>query len=114
MRARKLAYRYHPSNDAERAIVLKYFPPRDFGAITVTYEGITLNAEQAAIDWDLVKNMNYEDGFGGDVLTLTVANPDSGKTSSKKVKLPGIKPRRDELKQSLGMYKHRHEVSRQG
>lgn len=109
-----LAYRYHPANDAERAIVLKYFPPRDFGALTVTYEGITLNADQTDIGWHLVKNMNYEDGFGGDVLTLTVADPDSGKTSSKKVKLPGVKPRRDELKQSLGMYKHRHEVSRQG
>ncbi|WP_082565264.1 M48 family metalloprotease [Duganella sp. Root1480D1] len=108
-----LAYRYHPSNDAERAIVLKYFPPRDFGPIVVAYDGITVNADQSNFDWDQVTNMNYEDGYGGDVLTLTLADPHSGKTSSKKVKLPGLKPQRDELKQALGMYKQRHAVSRQ-
>lgn len=108
-----LAYRYRPSNDAEREHVLKYFPSRDFGSITVAYDGITVHADQASFSWDQVRNMNYEDGFGGDVLTLTLADPDTGKTSSKKVKLPGVKPQRDELKQALGMYKQRHEVSRQ-
>ncbi|WP_028100428.1 M48 family metallopeptidase [Pseudoduganella violaceinigra] len=109
-----LAYRYLPASEEERALVLKHFPPRDFGSIAVAYDGVTVTAGQMAIGWDLIKNMNYEDGYGGDVLTLTIVDPSSGKSSSKKVKLPGIKPMREQLKQALGMYKQRHEVARQG
>lgn len=108
-----LAYRYLPANDAERAIVLKYFPPQDFGAVLVAYDGVTVTKDQTTYGWDQIKGINYEDGMGGDVLKLTVEDPGSGKSSTAKVKLPGIKPRREELKQALGGYRHRHQVARQ-
>ncbi|WP_170298734.1 M48 family metallopeptidase [Massilia eburnea] len=108
-----LAYRYLPSNEQELAIVLKYFPPQDFGAVAVAYDGVTVAKDQSNYGWDQIKGINYEDGYGGDVLKLTVKDPGSGKTSTKKVKLPGIKPHRELLKQTLGGYRHRHQVSRQ-
>jgi len=108
-----LAYRYLPSNEQELAIVLKYFPPQDFGAIAVAYDGVTVAKVQSTYTWDQIKGINYEDGYGGDVLKLTVEDPSTGKSSTKKVKLPGIKPQREQLKQALGGYRHRHQVARQ-
>jgi len=108
-----LAYRYLPSNERELAIVLKYFPLRHFDAISVAYDGITVATDQSTYAWDEIKGINYEDGYGGDVLKLTVEDPGTGKSSTKKVKLPGIKPHRELLKQTLGGYRHRHQVSRQ-
>jgi len=113
-----LAYRYEPANDAETAIVLKYFPPVKFQlkkdqALVVTYAGLILPGETKVMSWDSVTNLKYEDGYGGDVLEIT--HPEKSWLGSKttKVKLPGIKKERDSLKAVLGHYLQRHRIMRQ-
>ncbi len=112
-----LAYRYLPETDEEREIVLKYFPVRFFPLnkdkqLTVTYEGLELPDEVTQLGWDDVQNMEYEDGYGGDVLKLTLTEKGVFGSKTTKVKLPGIKPQRDLLKAALGQYWHRHKVAR--
>jgi Zn-dependent protease with chaperone function len=111
-----LAYRYLPDNEAELAIVLKYFPSQAFALdkgkeLTVNYDGLVL-PDQETLGWSEVKNIEYEDGFGGDVLKLTLTEKGVFGSKTNKVKLPGIKPQRDALKAALGQYWHRHKVAR--
>jgi Zn-dependent protease with chaperone function len=113
-----LAYRYEPKNDAELAIVLKYFPPVIFPlkgdkAIEITYQGIICPGEAAVLSWDNVTNFSYEDGYGGDV--LKIEHPEKSWLGAKttKVKLPGIRKQREQFKAVLGHYWQRHQIMRQ-
>jgi Zn-dependent protease with chaperone function len=112
-----LAYRYLPANEAERALVEKYFPPQAFvlkgdKRIVVACDGLTLPADDSFLAWDTVKNVQYEDGMGGDVLKFTITERGVFGDKTVKVKLPGIKPARALLKAALGNYWHRHKVAR--
>jgi Zn-dependent protease with chaperone function len=114
---RTLAYRYVPDNDTERALVLRYFPPVQFPlkgqlAIAVSYSGLQLPGKPDELSWDEVKNLAYENGFGGDVLTITLHEKGLLGAKTTKVKLPGIGKQREPFKVALGVYQHRHEVMR--
>jgi Zn-dependent protease with chaperone function len=113
-----LAWRYEPANDAERAIVLKYFPPLSFALkkeqrLEISYAGLSLPGEPELLSWDRVDDLNYTDGMGGDV--LEIIHPEKGLIGRKttKVKLPGISKQRDHVKQALGHYWQRHKAMRQ-
>ena len=108
-----LAYRYEPANEAEQAIVLKYFPPVPFELkggqrVEITYAGPILPEQTEVLPWSKIANFKYEDGFGGDV--LRIEHQEKGLLGSKttKVKLPGIKKERARFKQVLGHYWQRH------
>jgi len=114
---RTLAYRYVPDNDTERALVLRYFPPVQFPlkgqlAVAVSYSGLQLPGKPGELSWDEVKNLAYENGFGGDVLTITLHEKGLLGAKTNKVKLPGIGKQREPFKNALGVYRHRHEVMR--
>ena len=113
-----LSYRYEPANEAERAIVLKYFPPVTFELkggkrIALTYAGPILPEQTETLSWDKVTKLNYVDGFGGDL--LRIEHPEKGWLGAKttKVKLPGIKKERARFKEVLGRYWQRHQYMRQ-
>lgn len=110
-----LAYRYRPDTDAERDVVEQFFPEKIFSLgqdkrLVIDYEGLDL-PDGARLKWREVSNIKYEDGIGGDVLTLTLFEKGVIGNKSTKVKLPGVKPQRELLKQVLGMYWHRHKVA---
>lgn len=112
---RDLAYRYRPRNDAERDIVLKYFPPQVFrltngSEIGVHYEGLDM-PDDTTLAWSEIKDLKYEDGIGGDVLTVELKEKALIGNKSTKAKLPGIKPQRGQLQAALGHYMHRHRVA---
>jgi Zn-dependent protease with chaperone function len=111
-----LAFRYRPDGDAERAIVLKHFPPQVFELkrgkrFQVAYDGLTLPGEEEFIAWQDIKDLKYTEGFGGDLLTILRTERGLFGQKTAKVKLPGIKAKRDELGAALGAYWHRHKVS---
>ncbi|GGC63003.1 M48 family metallopeptidase [Undibacterium terreum] len=113
-----LAYRYEPANDEELAIVLKYFPTIAFDLkkdqqIIISYAGITAPG-QNEIPWDSVNKTKYEDGIGGDV--LTIEHPEKGFFGAKttKIKLPGLGKQKENFKAAFGHYWQRHQVMRRG
>lgn len=113
-----LAYRYVPSNDAERAIVLRYFPNVTFELrkderVEISYEGLRLPETLELLSWDDVTNFQYEDGMGADVLTITLTEKGMLGAKTKKVKLRGISKQREAFKETLGRYWHRHKTMRQ-
>jgi len=113
-----LAYRYEPANEAERAIVLKYFPDVAFAlkggkTFGVTYAGPVLPERGEPLSWNSVANLKYEDGsFSADV--LTIEHPEKGWLGAKttKVKLPGLGKQKERFKAILGHYWQRHQVMR--
>ena len=112
-----LAYRYEPANAQEEQIVLKYFPPVAFElkkgqSIQITYAGIVQPKTGELLGWDMVKGLNYTDGYGSD--TLTITHPEKKMIGNKTtaIKLPGIAKQRDQFKNTLGMYWERHQVMR--
>jgi Zn-dependent protease with chaperone function len=117
MHEQSLAFRYEPANETEAALVEKYFPALQFalnrGQVEVNHSALVFPDRAEPMSWDQVKDLKYEDGFGGDVLTVT--HPDKGWLGAKtsKIKLPGIKPQRDAFKQALGVYWTRHRAMRE-
>jgi len=115
----KLAYCYQPSSKTEEEIVLKYFPPVEFELrggkrITITYQGLMLPETTEILSWDSVANMQYEDAFGSDI--LQIIHPEKGWCGAKttKIKLPGIRKQRAQLKEAMGRYWQRHQIMRKG
>lgn len=111
----RLAYLYRPHTEAERTIVLKYFPRLEFAlrggqCMVVSYEGLLLPKDNRVLSWDNISNMKYEDAFGSDILRIT--HPEKGRLGAKttKVKLPGIRNHRKQLKAALGQYWQRHQI----
>lgn len=112
-----LAYRMEPANEAELAIVLKYFPPLEFALhggkrIVINHAGLVLPGKEEVLSWDSVNNLKYEDGIGGDV--LQIVHPEKGWLGAKtsKIKLPGIRKQRDGFKGAIGHYWQRHQIMR--
>ncbi len=113
-----LAYRYEPSTDEERDLVLRYFPPVPFAlkknqVFEINYAGLELPDDKGAVSWDNVKDLKYEDAtMGADKLTIT--HPEKGMLGDKttKVSLSIDSKERDRLKATLGQYWHRHQVMR--
>jgi hypothetical protein len=115
----KLAYCYLPANESEEEIVLKYFPPLEFELrggkrIAISFKGLALPKEKEILSWDSVANMEYEDAYGSDILKIT--HPEKGWFGAKtsKIKLPGIRKQRPQLKEALGLYWQRHQIMRKG
>lgn len=112
-----LAWRYEPANDAELAVVLKYFPPVNFSLkrdkrLEVSHAGLLLPGTSETLSWDRVAGLKYEDGYFGDVMQIT--HPEKGMLGKKttKVKLPGASRQRASIKQTLGVYWQRHQYMR--
>lgn len=113
---RMLAYRFEPENDAEKAIVLKYFPDTTFDLskgqyITISFRGLERSGEDL-VQWDDIKEMKYDDGMGSDVLTLTLNAKSIITNKTRRIKLPGIKSKRNEFKDTLSAFHYRHAVMR--
>ncbi|WP_308418654.1 M48 family metallopeptidase [Chitinimonas arctica] len=113
-----LAYRYGPANEAELAIVLKYFPPIAFNLkkgrqIVISYSGVTPPG-QKEISWDSVSKTDYADAvLGSDA--LTVKHPEKGFFGAKqtKIKLPGLGKQKAHFKAAFAHYWTRHQAMRQ-
>ena len=114
----QLAYRYLPATEAERDIVLKYFPPIEFilkgdQRIVVSYEGMMLPKENAIVSWDNVTDLKYNSAdFGSDNFLIT--HPEKGRFGAKttKVGLPGIGKQELQLRSVMGQYWQRHQIMR--
>jgi len=116
---RSLAYRYEPANDAERAVVLKYFPPVVFAlkgddTVEVSIEGIRTSADETTVFWDAIKALEYKESSFGNALIVTHPEKNAlglgAKTS--KIKLPGLKKQKDDFNATVGHYWQRHQVMR--
>jgi hypothetical protein len=112
---RTLAYRYRPSSEEEKAIVLKYFPPLEFSlrggkTIRLTYEGITLpkppkSMETDVIPWSQVASLTLADSnFGSKRLVIGQAQ-----SSNTEVRLSGLK-NLEAFKSALSAYWQRHQI----
>ena len=118
MHEQSLAYRYAPANAAERAVVLKHFPPQSFPlkggkTFNIGYAGLSLPEQEEPMPWDKVSDMKWHDGSFGTSDTLELVHPEKGWLGAKttKVKLPGIKEHKERLKAVLGHYWQRHKVA---
>jgi Zn-dependent protease with chaperone function len=113
-----LAYRYEPSTDEERELVLRYFPDVHFAmknnqVFEINYAGILTPESPELIGWDRVKNLTYNDAsIGAD--KLVVEHPEKGMIGAKTTKLSiAISSKeRERFKAVLGQYWHRHQVMR--
>jgi hypothetical protein len=113
---RTLAYRYQPATEAEAALVLKYFPTREFALknnamIEVSYAGIRSSATGAVFPWAAVTDMSYKDSSFGDSLSVSVS--DAGGRRKETIKLPKIGTSKGELQAVLGAYWQRHKIMTQ-
>ncbi|GKS83797.1 M48 family metallopeptidase [Acidovorax sp. SUPP1855] len=114
---RSLAYRYEPATAEELAVVLKYFPARQFAlkgghTVQVSHEGITTSADGTTVPWDAVKAMAFKDSILGDSLTITHPEKSLLRAKSTKLKLPGLKKDKQRFKATLEHYWERHQVMR--
>ncbi|MBL8299769.1 MAG: M48 family metalloprotease [Rhodanobacteraceae bacterium] len=114
----QLAYRYEPANEAELAIVLRYFPGVEIaqkkgGVIRISYRGV--ETPDTTLDWDQVSRVQYDDGSFGTSDTLTITHPERGTlgmAKSTKLKLALSAQARESFKQSFGRYWQRHQIMR--
>jgi len=114
-----LAYRYEPANDAERALVLRYFPDVVFelkkgAALRVTYVGV--EAPGGSFAWDQFHGFKYSDGGFGISDSLTISHPEKSKLGGHKtsrLKIPIASKERDRFRAALGQYWGRHQLMRQ-
>lgn len=116
-----LAYRYEPATEAERALVLRHFPPLDFALgpderIGVDIEGIrTSGGEPAPVRWDEIKAISFEDGRFSPALVVTHHEKKLLVPKSSRFKLKGLdKAEREPLRAAVGRYWHRHQAMRAG
>jgi Zn-dependent protease with chaperone function len=115
---RSLAYRYEPSDDAERAVVLRYFPAVEFNLkggerIAIDHEGMDASADGGQrIAWDEVKGLSFNTSSFGN--TLTVTHFDKGVLGSRtsKIKLRGLGKDEKTFQAVVAQYWHRHQVMR--
>jgi Zn-dependent protease with chaperone function len=113
-----LAYRYEPSNDVERELVLRYFPPIAFAlkknqVFEVNYAGLKLPQAAETLSWDSVKNLIYDDAtLGSDV--LKIEHPEKGWIGQKTTKVPLsiARKERDRVKETMAKYWQRHQIMR--
>lgn len=114
---RDLAYRYLPATDDERALVEKFFPPRTFAlrrgrSVVVTCDALSLPAHDKVFEWGSVKAIGFEDGFLADILTVTLHEKGVLGSKSYKTRLWGIRKERDEFRNVIAYYLHRHRAAR--
>lgn len=114
----QLAFRYEPANEAELAIVLRYFPGVEIaqkkgGAIRIGIHGLEM--PETTVGWDQVAQVQYDDGSFGTSDTLTITHPERGAlgmAKSTKLKLSLSAEARESFKQSFGRYWQRHQIMR--
>ena len=111
-----LAYRFEPRTDAERDIVLRYFPPVSFDlakgrAVGVSHGGLafTDGAEQS-IPWDDVKGIAFNDGYFRS--SLVVTHPDRVGLTARKTKMNLRGLGKPALSAAISQYWERHQVMR--
>ena len=117
---RSLAYRYEPANDAERAVVLQYFPPVVFplkgdATVEVSIEGIRTSADETTVFWDAIKGLEFKESSFGNALIVTHPEKNAlglGARTSK-IKLAGlIKQDKDRFNATVSHYWQRHQIMR--
>jgi hypothetical protein len=113
-----LAYRYEPANDAERELVLRYFPDLQFAlkhghTIGVGYAGLALPEAAGTIAWDEVYALRYDDAIAGSD-RLTIEHPEKGWLGRRKtvVRLAFARGQSAAFTEAVGSYWHRHQVMR--
>jgi Zn-dependent protease with chaperone function len=115
-----LAFRYEPANDAERAVVLRYFPDVEIAgkkantSVKINYSGIS--TPTGSVAWKDVKQLTFNDGnfFAAD--KLVVMHPEKSKLGTHKsttLKLPTTAKQREQLKEVMGRYWARDQAMRQ-
>jgi Zn-dependent protease with chaperone function len=115
-----LAYRYEPVGEEQIALVEKYFPPVRFNlkkeqVVDITYAGIADSKSGEFIEWDRVKDLQYEDGNFGTADVLTITHPEKGMigtAKTTKLKLSIDSKERVLFKMVLSKYWHRHDAMR--
>ncbi len=113
-----LAYRYEPSNEQERQLVLKYFPPVVFklkgsDTVEVNYSGIAPSGGEPLVEWDSVKALQYNESSFGDSLTVTLHDKAMIGNKTMKIKLSGLGKQKDAFNATVGQYWKRHQIMRQ-
>ncbi|MBV7543314.1 M48 family metallopeptidase [Acidovorax sp. sic0104] len=116
---RSLAYRYEPATDAERAVVLQYFPPVVFplkgdDTVEVSIEGIRTSADETTVFWDAVKGLEFKESSFGNALIVTHPEKNAlglGARTSK-IKLGGLKKDKDRFNATVSHYWQRHQIMR--
>jgi len=113
-----LAYRYEPATEEERTVVLRHFPPLEFGLknnehVRISHEGLYQSvAGGSAIGWDDVKDLTYQGTGFGDVLIVTHHEKGLLGARATKVKVCGLGKQKDDFKSAVGRYWQRHQIMR--
>ncbi|AVS94203.1 peptidase M48 [Paracidovorax avenae] len=114
---RSLAYRYEPANDAERAIVLQYFPPQSFEvkgghAVEVSIDGIRATRGDQHVPWDAVKALQFSESAFTNALVVTHPEKQMLRHRTTKIALAGMRSEKDRFKAVVNAYWQRHQVMR--
>lgn len=109
-----LAYRYLPANDAERALVVKFFPEQRFtnkdGELAVNHVGVrTPDGTQFA--FRDVQSAQIDDGSFSTHLVVKVTDP-TGASSTVRINLRGMSPNAEPFKAAFANYWQRDQVAR--
>ncbi len=115
---RALAYRYEPSNEQERQLVLKYFPPVVFqlkgsDTVEVNYSGIAPSGGEPLVEWDSVKSLQYNESSFGDSLSVTLQDKAMIGNKTLKIKLNGLGKQKNNFNAVVSQYWKRHQIMRQ-
>jgi Zn-dependent protease with chaperone function len=113
-----LAYRYLPETDAEKSLVLRYFPPLQFAlkkskSIEVNFEGIVHPETGAMLPWDMVAGLQFDEpAFRANRLVVT--HPEKGLIGAKttSISIAIERKERELLGQALAKYWTRHKTAR--
>jgi Zn-dependent protease with chaperone function len=111
-----LAYRYEPSTDEERELVLRFFPDLSIpmtkgGSFLITYAGMHLPANpELLMGWDRVSAMKFENGTFSDELVIN--HPNNPGSLFTRVKISFNEQGKKALAEALNKYWHRHKTMR--
>jgi Zn-dependent protease with chaperone function len=115
---RMLAYRYQPTNEEERALILKYFPTREFtlknkAVIEISYRGIRSTEVSSPIPWDVVKTVTFRSSSFIDRLAVGVVDFEKAGKRTVNIRLSRMGKQKGELQAVLAAYWRRHQIMKQ-
>ncbi|MBD8527664.1 M48 family metallopeptidase [Pseudomarimonas arenosa] len=114
----ELAYRYLPSNETERELVERHFPPLTFAlkadlSLEVSHAGMRLPNKSEIMSWDDVQELGYEDAVvGADILSITHPKRTGLPAEKTRVPLSIASKDRPMLKRAIESYWNRHRAAR--
>ncbi len=111
-----LAYRYEPSTDAERALVLRYFPTVEFAlkqaTVEVSYAGLRRQPDGIDIPWDTVVALTFKDGTFGNALVVTHPEKALLRRRTTTIRLSGLGKEKAAFREAVNRYWTRHQFMR--